>query len=79
MFINNVQATLLQSARVSEMHFLAICRPEFQKKIYSLSTLGISHEDCELRKLKKLNLLGKTAIDESAWIKAYLLKKSVDR
>ena len=47
----------------------------FKKKFIHCLPLGIPHEDCELRKLKKLNLLGKTAIDESAWIKAYLLKK----
>ena len=30
-FINDVQAMLLQSVRVLEMHFLVIWRPEFQK------------------------------------------------
>ena len=30
MFINNVQAMLLQSERVSEMHFPAIWSPKFQ-------------------------------------------------
>ena len=30
MFINDLQAMLIQSESVSKMHFLAIWRPEFQ-------------------------------------------------
>ena len=53
MFINNVQDMLLQTERVSEMHFPVIFRPEFQKKkkIPLLSTLGIPHGDSEPSKL----------------------------
>ena len=36
MFLNNVQAILLDSERVSKMHFPAIWRPKFQKKFPSI-------------------------------------------
>ena len=52
MFIHNVQAMLLQSERVSEMHFPAIWRPEFQNFL-SLYTLGIPHGDSKLSKLQE--------------------------
>ena len=37
MFINNVQAILLDSERVLKMHFPAIWRPEFQKNFPSIA------------------------------------------
>ena len=46
-----LQACLLQPERVSEIHFLAIQRPKFQKIFPLLSTLGIPHGDSELSKL----------------------------
>ena len=45
-----LQAFLLQSERVSEIHFLAIRRPKFQNIFPSMSTLGIPHGDSELTK-----------------------------
>ena len=36
MFINNVQAILLDSERVSKMHFPTIWRPKFPKKFPSI-------------------------------------------
>ena len=44
------QAFLLQSERMSEIHFLTIRRPKFQKNFPSLSILGIPHGDSELSK-----------------------------
>ena len=44
MFIDDVEAMLLQSERVLEMHFPAIWRPKFQKKIPSVPTWGYLKE-----------------------------------
>ena len=44
MFINNLQAILLQSERVSEMHFPVIWRPEFQKFFLCCLTCGYRME-----------------------------------
>ena len=52
-----VQAMLLHSEKVSEMHLSANWKPKFK--------------DWAKQTVKKLNLLGKTAVDKSAWIKAY--------
>ena len=54
---DDVQAMLLHSEKVSEMHFSANWKPKFK--------------DWAKQTVKKLNLLGKTAVDKSAWIKAY--------
>ena len=71
MFINNVQAMLLQSERVSEMHFQAIQRPKFHNLFPSLSILQIPHGDSKLSKLENTEW-GKAAVGKSAWIKACL-------
>ena len=51
MFVNNVQAMLLQSERVSEMHFPPIWKTKFQKQNFSLvPAMKASHRDTELSK-----------------------------
>ena len=65
---HDVQAMLLQSDSVSEIHFLAICRP---RKIFPFNP----HHEGTKQLVKKLNLLQKTALDKSAWIKACLILK----
>ena len=48
----------------------------FEKKIPSLSTLGIPNGDIKLSKLwEKLNLWGKATVDKSDWIKAWHKKR----
>ena len=67
MFIHNVQAMLLQSERVSEMHFPAIWRPEFQKTFFPCTLWGYLTETVNWANYKKkLDLSGKTAADKSA-------------
>ena len=74
MFINNVQAVLLQSERVLEMHFPVIWKPEFQKIFFHCSP-WVYLMETDLSKLqKKLNLWGKTAVDKSAWIKTWSIR-----
>ena len=70
MFINNVQATLLQSERVSEMLFPAIWRPEFQKIFFLCSPWGYLMETVNSVNYKKTESMGgETAVDKRAKIK----------
>ena len=71
MFINNVQAMPLQPARVSEMHFLAIWKPEFHKFFIRCPPWGYLMETVNQQTVKKLNLWGKTVVDKSAWMKTW--------
>ena len=70
MFINDVQAMLLQSG-VSRMHFLAIWRPEFPKVFLQFHHGDTSWRQWTKQTVKKLNLCGATVVDKSAWIKAW--------
>ena len=62
---------LLQSERMSEMHFPSIWRPEFQKVFLRCPPWDTSWRNWTKQIVKELNLWGKTAVDESAWIKAW--------
>ena len=65
LFTYSPSRLLLQIERVSEIHLPVIWRPKFQNP----------HRDGELSNqqlVKKLNLWGKTAVDKSAWINAYV-------
>ena len=74
-FINNVQATLLQSERVSEMLFPAIWRPEFQKILFLCPPWGYLMETVNSANYKKTESMGGggggggTAVDKRAKIK----------
>ena len=61
-----------------KMHFQAICRPKIQKTFFSVSTMGATQSHWTKQTVKKPNLWGKTAVDKSAWIKAWwCLLKSI--
>ena len=70
MFINNVQALVLQSERMLEMNFLTIWRLQFKFFFLCCPHRGHLMETVNQVNCKKLNLWWKTAVDKSVWIKA---------
>ena len=55
-----------------KMHFAAIFRPKFQNFFFRCLPWGNNLDPLNYAHSKKLNLWGNTAVDKSAWTKAWL-------
>ena len=60
-----------------KMHFTAIYRLKFEKTSLRSPPRANPWSHWTKHTVKKLNLWGKTAVDRGAWIKAWILQKSV--